>query len=153
MRIWSPLKRIGLLATFAVLSIVFLILRSFNDISKESVAFDKSSLQLSSSSKWKVLSDGTVVHFGHFSDNAFKMISFDINSDICDHYSSDSSKLLILIESKSDNFERRRAIRQTWALKQRQEALNFRVAFLLGVSGDSDHQRTTIQVSVTHVLI
>ena len=151
MRIWFPFKRIGLLVVLIIISIVLLIFRSSKDFERES-NFDKLSAQSSDSSKWKVLFDGTVVHSGNFSNDSFKKISFDIDSDICDNLSSDSLKVLILIESKSDNFERREAIRQTWALRQRQESLNFRVAFLLGITDStSDEQNTMTQVMVTNL--
>jgi len=40
---------------------------------------------------------------------------------------------LIIIESKANHFAQRKVIRDTWALRALQEAMNFRLLFILSI--------------------
>ncbi|GIY64433.1 lactosylceramide 1,3-N-acetyl-beta-D-glucosaminyltransferase [Caerostris extrusa] len=47
--------------------------------------------------------------------------------------------LLVFVASSADHFSQRKVIRETWGLKQLQQAFNYRIVFLLG-KGDKDSQ-------------
>lgn len=93
--------------------------------------------ELMNDSKWKVLNDGTVIHLGN------RLFPFDYsyvinNENICKHFRSNSLKVIIFVDSEAINLERRQLIRDTWGLKLLQEAINYRIVFLLGL-----HYNTT----------
>ena len=158
MRFCGRLKNLCLLVFCVCLSIVYFIFKSnkvsidFNetlitDQSFDSLNINQIDVKSSETPKWKVTSDGTVIHQGNFTDQSFRRLSFLINEvNICEHFSENTSKLLIIIESEAINFERREAIRETWAQQSLQKSLNFIIVFLLGLH-HNEHQRLEIQVS------
>ncbi|RWS15816.1 U4/U6 small nuclear ribonucleoprotein Prp31-like protein [Dinothrombium tinctorium] len=87
--------------------------------------------------------DGTVIHIGKAKNN--HNFTYILNSDICDDFKDEITKILIIIESEAKHFKRREVVRQTWGLRALQESLNFRVLFVLG----TDFSDNTMQYSIT----
>jgi len=84
------------------------------------------------SNNYKVLTNGTVIHIG--TKQQFYHFNYLFNcKSICDDFDQFKPKTIIIVESNVINFNRRQVIRKTWGLKSLQDALNFRVIFLLGL--------------------
>ena len=168
MRICGRIEKILIIVVCVCLSIIYLISKPntiFVDLNERQISFEsndesivfkpihKNHMNCSNCSKWTVLSDGTVVHLGNFSELLFKNINFIINEvNTCEDFSPNSVKLLIFIESEAINFERREAIRQTWAQRSTQKLLNFKIVFLLGLH-HSEGLNSKVQVCYNVILI
>lgn len=84
--------------------------------------------------RWVVLQDNVTVHRG----SAYNPHNFSYlldNAELCDPAAP--PKLIVLVASDSrTGAERRQAIRDTWGQRILQEALNFRIVFLLANPGN-----------------
>lgn len=60
-----------------------------------------------------------------------------LNQDLC---SGEPIKFLVLVQSAVKNFERRAAVRTTWASPEASSSLKFRLGFVLGMSSQSSLQ-------------
>lgn len=85
-------------------------------------------------SGWSVLPGGVLVHLG-VSHNPHNYTYIVEEKDTCKDFDSNRMKLLIMVVSEASDVSYRKTVRYTWALKELQKALNFRVVFLLGKSG------------------
>lgn len=90
-------------------------------------------LDVSPNSSWVVLQGNVVVHQGVESnphDYAYILSS----EGVCESLKPNRTSLVIFVASDVRHIKRRKTIRDTWALRLLQLALNYRVVFMLGRS-------------------